>query len=351
MLAVTAAAFIAVMFSGICLKSDFIPLKTFAVAFTMFGTAAVLISPYIARTLNLPITHFVFTQHLRTYTPGSELLAMIAGQLYYFSVATWGLGVLGFCLFVKILRVYTARIKSKPREKSDKTELSDLRHNAKLLTLCVYTFLAVLFTVAISIMNNVEVLSVGLQFYRQEALIFGTYIDSIIPLVLLCTVCTLFMHALDLRTLLATTVVLGGIFTLFFSVAAGTVAHGQSVSVSAILGLYPLRLGVDIQSPITSDTLFLTVSAVFSLMALLIVFISCGGRYKSRILTTAIAVISLYCMVYTCAVYLPYVKGQDLIIVEEEQSPKYESSDDITTQVQHGLNPVEPIRTTGLPEE
>jgi hypothetical protein len=327
MLAVAAAVFLTVVIMRLCLNRELVSMPTFLIAFLVFAGAAYFVIPFIARGLGFGrdsyAQMFTFHEHVSTYIPDIDLLSLIAGHFYYFAVATWGLGVLGLCLFVKMMRDYAVRIKSNSQKKTEKSELADLNRRVKLLAFSMYAFFALLFTLGFSVIDNLEALTNGLHLQQQELLMFGMYMDSVIPLILVCTVCAIFMHGLDLRTLLMTTVVLGVIFTLFFALTAGIIAHGQTVAVSAILGLYPLRIGVDIGTPITFDTLFLSVSAVFSLMALFIVFISCGGRWKTRIITGAIAIITIHCMVYTCAIYMPYVRGLQQQQRHEQQQEQY----------------------------
>jgi hypothetical protein len=149
----------------------------------------------------------------------------------------------------------------------------------------------------------------------QEILMYGKYIDIAAPLVLISVICYIFIYEndpqrrLSLHQILSAIVLLGVIFTAFFALSAEVVVQAEDITVSAVSGLYPLRIGVDIKSLITLNTLFLSVSAVFSLMALLIVYISCARRYRLHIISWTIAAIALYSCVYTTAIYLPYMRA------------------------------------------
>jgi hypothetical protein len=203
-----------------------------------------------------------------------------------------------------------------------------LKENPKLTNyyiFSVFAYLSAVFCIALSVLTAATPDFFPNVYGLQESLIYGKYIDGFIPLILISSVYSVCTRELDLRAILSAVVVSGGIFTAFFSLTAPYVVRAGQVNVSAILGIYPLRIGADIDSLITVDGLFLTLSAVFCFMALLIVYVCCGGKHRVKIISATIAGIAVYSGVYVCSVYLPYERSR----VIGYNTPVYEVSEHI----------------------
>jgi hypothetical protein len=199
-------------------------------------------------------------------TPSIDLLWNFVGGLFLFAVSTWGLGFLGLCQLGKQFHVYTRCIKvDKNSNKSDKSDTPDLRKQSSYLIFTTFAFLALLFSLIYSVLFTNDV-----------------FVGNIAPIVLLSVTCGIFIHGLTLRTILFATVVHGLVFSGTFTFAP------------TLAGAF--------------GEVLMFVSAVFSFMSLLIVFVSCGGRYKTRIIAGAIAAISLFFAIHTVAFYLPTVR-------------------------------------------
>jgi len=95
------------------------------------------------------------------------------------------------------------------------------------------------------------------------SVVFGliTDITGVTPLILIFTVCCIIKHDLDLRTVLWAVIALCGIFTMNF-------------------------------------TDYITISAVFCVMATIIVIVCCARKYRTEILSAAITAISIGSCVY-----------------------------------------------------
>jgi hypothetical protein len=217
-------------------KREIVPLFSFMVLLIVFAVL-----------LDSVTINSVYINHITKPGTWSSQFWFIAEKLHELSVSTWGLGILGLCLFIKNIRA--------------KNHIS----------LKLFSIFVVISTVLI---------------HR---------LDFIIPLVLVATVCLIFIHGIELRDVLACVTVLGIIFSAFFmlqpdSIFVGALGHGGK--------LMPIP-------PEVINAQIMTASIVFCLMALFIVFVCCGGRYKVKITSSAIAVISLYGAVHVCAVEIP----------------------------------------------
>ncbi|MCL1824278.1 MAG: hypothetical protein FWG44_08770 [Oscillospiraceae bacterium] len=281
--AVAAAAMLTILFARVFYKKKIISVLMFLISSIVSGAAVSILNGSF---LTIP-----WNIGLDIQPPDvAHLFNLICGHLFYFSVSTWGLGILGLCLFIK-----------------------RIRNAGNISFVLMFAFLSLLLNVITSVISRQ-----GVDLYQaQETLIYGKHMDSIIPLILISVVCCILTQEseqnqetepqLELRLLLTSVILLGVIFTAFFAFPAEVIINAVRIDVSAVPGLYPLRIGTHIDSVITIDTLFLSVSAVLSIMALFIVFISCAGRYRFKVISGTIAAIALYSLIYTSAVYLPYI--------------------------------------------
>jgi hypothetical protein len=313
MLAAGAAAVLTAVFTRLVLKREPLPIRTFLLSLLVLAAVTL----YLHHAGVILGNSYLPSRAIESYLSeiGIDLYRLIAGHLYYFAVSTWGLGILALCLLVKHTRAYTKRIKQDKYSNisaysATSSAALETRKQAKFLILSMFSFLALLFSIGYSAIVSLSWFSNDTHLRYQDFLINGAFSDNFTPLILLAAVCGLFVHGYNLRTILCATVTLGGVFTAFFLLTASITVRAPFTEIAAILAMYPLRPGVVIDTPITYDGLFMTASIVFSFMALLIVLVSCGGRSRTRLIAGAIAVISLYCAVYTIAVYLPNEREQ-----------------------------------------
>jgi len=244
MIALALSSIAAVTLIRLCYKKQSISLFTFIVSLGVF----VVLFEILTLRYQVPQSGMV---RLLGYAELPSSLLEISQYLYSFAVSTWGLGVLGLCLFVK----------SVSRSSND---------------------------VIIKLFAAFVVFSIILSMGTGNA-------QSTMPLVLIMTVCGIALYGINLRDILTAIIVLGMIFTVFF-----TLSIGKAV-----------------------DTQIVTVSAVFSLMSLFIVFVCCTERYKLRIVLGAVGLISLYFCIYTCAILLPAERNAAI----HRNAPAYEVSE------------------------
>ncbi|MDR0222068.1 MAG: hypothetical protein LBI38_00820 [Oscillospiraceae bacterium] len=325
---VAAAAVAAALFARFYLKKKVIFLSSFIPALAVFSAGFFVLTGELVslmwgsggvilrNTLSdfFPVLERLFMGDADTW---ARLLKAAAGHLYYFTSSTWGLGVLGVCLFIGAL---AGRRRVFGKEKQPVKSAAVLSVNERFLVFSAFALLSALFSGAVSVLFKSG--ADGFTEY-QDAVIFGRYMDGVIPLTPAFVICYVFLYGLDLRKLLPAIVALGGIYTAFFLLCARTLVNAPNVSVYHVLGLYPLRIGEKVDALITMDGLFLTVSAVFSLMALFIVFVCCAKRYRVRIISATVALIAFYSCAYTVAAYLPFVART----AREVNAPIHEASE------------------------
>jgi len=342
MLALILAAVAAIVFARILFKKDVVFFSTFIPSVLLFGTVFRLITQRINEAMRgSPVIEYsewgsLFREFGERVKNGGlfALPGVLAGHLYYFAAATWGLGVLGICLFA-----YSAAGYKQPEKRHKKT-CEELGFE-KLMIFSAFAVSALIFTGAASVIRCANTGG-----YYGILYVYGQMTDSVIPLILTMTVCYIVLRGLDLRRLLTATVALGAIFTAFFTLTSRDLLRAETLDihywVSAIVSLFPLRIGEKTGEVLTVNSLLLTVSAVFCVTALFIVFVCCSDKLRIRILSFSVAVISAYSLIYTAVFYLPYYSRDTKLV----NKPVYEISDYVFDSAD-----APPLVAFGIPRE
>ncbi|MCL2087138.1 MAG: hypothetical protein FWH05_06045 [Oscillospiraceae bacterium] len=325
------SAMIVILFSNFFLKmklvSGFCFYSTFLIGFfalKMLDTYLIAVMWNGSQALENTLAHFG-GQVSGLFAPGGVELffTTLLGHLYYFSTSTWGLGILSACLAVLVVFRYFqgAAIKKAVFQTGDtdsrRRVVANSGFNNYLLLFSLYALFANIFAGLLSALWKYNDTGYG---QYQDTLIFGRYMDSVIPLLIMFVICYAFLYELNLSKLLAATVVSGGIYGLFFIFTASTVASSSAANVLPMLGIYPVRIGEKIGEPVTLDGLFLTVSCVLCFIAVFIVVVCCAQKYRLIILSCIMIAVMLYSSIYTATVYLPYSQIQARIVT----APIYE---------------------------
>jgi hypothetical protein len=250
------------------------PTITFLVSLVIFAAAVV----YLVARFELKQSDGLFADFDR-FDPKSQF-ASVARQMYQFAISTWGLGVLGFVLFIK-----------------------NVRKSVKLTAFSAFVYLTAVFNLIIDI-------------------------TAITPLVLTAIICCVCLYDLELRDILYAITATGFIFTAYFSQFMESVGNAE----------------------------FITISIVFCMMAAIIVIVCCGGRYRVKIMSGAIAGIVVYSCVYMYAVTLPhenkqmseynaYIYKMSGLIYNSKDAPPVVVIDDWAAEILQFLNQNADIRT------
>ncbi|MDR1755318.1 MAG: hypothetical protein LBR74_10570 [Eubacterium sp.] len=306
-----------ILFARVFLKVKLVYQNTFFIVFATAMLGFMALDRYLigviwrggVETLQNTIGFFIGQlTHLKTVVGWEWLFTTVLGHLYYFATSTWGLGIIAVCLAVLVqVKYFTGRrLKTIVTEKPDSKVIGHLGYNNYFLIFSLYALLSNLFAAALSTLSKYSANGYG---QYQDTVIFGRYMDSVIPLLIMFVICYVFLYGLDLQKLLAATVVIGIIYGLFFVFAAPAVVNSPETRVSPMLGIYPVRIGERVDAVITSDGLFLTVSCVLCFIAVFIVVVCCAKKYRALILSGIMIAIMLYSSLYTATVYLPFAES------------------------------------------
>ncbi len=309
LVAVVAALILALILEHFFFGKKIINPMGFAGSFIVTTANVVMMSYYLQKNLwcaedssLLKNTFANFITEIENNLAGDGLTRLtetFCSQMYYYTAATWGLGAISFCLFAAVL---SACIKHKKRKEPQTYEF-------ELSLFAFFSVFSVIFTIGISTLYRFP--SDGYGVY-QDTMMFGRFIDGIIPFALVFVLIMLFTHSISVNKILGAAAVLGIIYFTFIVTAVPVILESKSTRIAPVLGLYPLRVGAASRELLNFDSLLLTMSMTFCVMGVLLVVISCTKKYRSIIISTLMTMITIYSLVFISVVYLPICAAESV---------------------------------------
>ncbi len=229
----------------------------------------------------------------------ARFIQTIFGQLYYFITSTWGFGAVALCLFGAML--------SHLVKKNRTGEAQTYSHGISIVG--VFSFFSAIFTVIASTLYRFG--TDGFYTY-QDNVIFGRFLDGIIPFAFLFVLAVLFTTSVKINKILGAAVITAIVFLVFFTITVPVILGCDATRIAPILSLYPLRVGADTEL-LDFNTLLLTVSMVFCILSVFVVVISCTKKYRSAIISAILCVLTVYSLIYISGTYLPMCKKESVI--------------------------------------
>lgn len=252
---------------------------------------------------------------------GTRFIQTVFGQLYYFITSTWGLGALALCLFGAVT---ICVIKQKVRGIQH-----SYSHNIGVLGL--FSFLTAIFAIAAGTLYRFA--ADGFYTY-QDNVLFGRFLDSVIPFSIIFVMAVLFTSSIKLNKILGAAIICAVVYLVFFVVTVPVILECDATRIAPILALYPLRIGAAGAELLNFNSLLLTVSAVFCVLCVFVVVISCTKKYRSAIISVVISGLTVYSLIFISGTYLPMCR--------EESVAKNEAVADLSESVynQNGAPPL-----------
>ena len=229
----------------------------------------------------------------------ARFIQTIFGQLYYFITSTWGFGALAFCLFGAML----SHCIKKKRSSEPQT------YSYGICVIGVFSFFTAILTVLASTLYRFG--TDGFYTY-QDNVIFGRFLDSVIPFAILFVMAVLFTTSIKINKILGAAVITAIVYLVFFTITVPVILGCDSTRIAPILALYPLRVGADTEL-LNFNSLLLTVSMVFCILSVFVVVISCTKKYRSAIISVIISVLTVYSLIFISGTYLPMCRQESII--------------------------------------
>lgn len=219
-------------------------------------------------------------------------LQTMCGQFYYFVTATWGVGAIAICLFGAVAAGCIRRRRGS----------QEITYSSGIAVLAFFAFFSVLFTIIIGALYRFGSDSFGVY---QDTVLFGRFLDGVIPFATMLVMALLFTHSISLNKILGSVAVLGVVYLAFFTASVPGILECEMTRIAPVLALYPLRIGASSDELLSFDSLLLTASVTFCVMALFIVVISCTKKHRSLLLSALMLGITVYSAAFIQAEYLP----------------------------------------------
>lgn len=302
MIAMILAVAATVLIARIMLKNRGISLLGFFSSLAVFGTLAVLANYSMQQALwqvsdpaalqNTAENFLANAGALLNAEGLQKIFTALCGQIYYFFSATWGLGALAVSLFIAMLVRFF-------RDKKAKKEnpFSD-----GFVMLGIFSALQLIFMLGVSVLYRVSSEQFG---QTQNSILFGRYLDSVIPFALLFALMYILLFRLQLPHIFGGVLAQSAGLLLFIFGARSAVLAAESASIGAMLAIYPAMFGESTGSLIGSTGLLAAISCGYCVLALLVVTVSCARKNYSVIICFITSVITIYSCGYVFAYYLP----------------------------------------------
>lgn len=234
-----------------------------------------------------------------------NLFSCLSSQLYYFVCSSWGLGALGISLLVSYIAYYI----SSHKRKGVHTQAAPPFTGEITPILLFYTALLTVFMLFISVCYRFSAPNLT---DSQSALLFGRYLDGVIPFTVLLVLIYVYTEELTLPRIFGGVISSAAVYVCFFMVSRATVLNAESAALSPMLGLYPVMFGESTSSIVTSTGLIAAVSASLCIMAVFIVIVSCAKKFKKAVISGVLIAMSCYSLFFGLFYYLPLSVEQSM---------------------------------------
>lgn len=240
----------------------------------------------------------------------SDFISSLFGHLYYFVSSSWGLGALAMAVFaVMLFRNIYSGIKKKEKP-----------YSPELVIFGVYAFFSVASMFGISVLFKFNSIMLN---GTKDAVMFGRYMDCVIPLAVMFALCWLFIHEFSVAQVFAGFTIALSIDAGFFITAYPIIANADAYRLSPILSILPARFGENFTDPPDFASFVIIASSVSIAVIAALIVVSCGKHYKKQIISAVFAALFAYSSIYTAVTYLPLRAEESLI----EAAPSIALSD------------------------
>ena len=230
--------------------------------------------------------------------PVGRFFVSLVGQIYYFICSGWGMTALGIGLFITVLGTVLVR-----RHKKQAPQYSE-----SFVLFGIFTAFLTFFMLLVSVFYKYG----GDAFYSgQDNILFGRYLDGVLPFTVLFVLLFVFMYDLQLTHVLYGVIVTCLSFIGFYLVSRTAVLEAETTRISPTLGLYPLLIGEDSSSALTGTSLMAALSCGLCVLALLVVIICCSRKNLKQVATAFLLLsVAVYSSAYAAFSYLPLANSE-----------------------------------------
>ena len=228
-------------------------------------------------------------------------------HIYAFMTSSIGMGALAAAIFVVLMFSYLSEgIKDRQKTLEDGTKVYEpIKHkyNTRITVFALFQFLAA------GSASVVSAIFTGSTLGEYE--VFGRYTDNIAPFSIFLVLVYVFLYGIDLvKPLIGAGVY--GYACICFAVAGYPLAKmSDSFTYSSLFGIFRLSVSEEVFADRSEMICIIMSSLVFTLYALIIVFISCTRRNRATFVTGTVFGILMAATVYASIVYIPSICSEN----------------------------------------
>lgn len=315
LIAVVAAVVITAVFVRFVCKEKLLNLPVFGITLSISFVAEYFLRQAVEQALHGSAANSV-TSIAEQTTASGRFFGVFFSHIYAFMTSSLGMGALAAAIFVVMLLAYLFEgIKARPKVLEDGTKVYEPvkhKYSFRLTVFSLFQFLAVGCTAIIS-----ALFAFGTGTYSSETAILGRYTDNLAPFAIFLVLAYIFQYGIDL---LKPVIGMGvyGYSCICFAVAGYPLTQlSDQFMCSPLLGLFPKLLGGEEAANSPNMSCLIMSSFVFTLYALIIMFISCTRRHRTSLITGTIFCVVVSTTIYTSVFYLPRIGAEN----SEKMSP------------------------------
>lgn len=283
LISLVAAVILTVLFARFVLKEKILNLPIFALSITLSFVA----EHFTRISVDSALRGGASAETEISMDAAGRFFGVFFSHIYAFMTSTIGMGSLAAAIFAVMLFTYLCEgIKSRPKALEDGTKVYEAvkhKYGTRITVFALFQFLAAGCASIIS-----AFFTFGTGRWSQESAMFGRYTDNIAPFAVFLVLVYIFTYGIDLVKLFIGAGIYG-YACICFAVAGYPLARlSGGFNYSPIFRLFPSIFGSETVESASGMSYIVMSSLVFTLYAVVIVFISCTRRHRTALVTGAV---------------------------------------------------------------
>lgn len=300
LISLVAAVILTVLFARFVLREKLLNIPLFALSLT----ASFFAEHFTRIAVDNALGGGVVAENEVSAGAAGRFFGVFFSHVYAFMTSTIGMGALAAAIFAVMMFTYLCEgIKSRPKSLEDGTKVYEAvkhKYSARLIIFALFQFLAAGCTATIS-----ALFSFGTGRYMQESAMFGRYTDNIAPFAIFLVLVYIFTYGIDIVKLFIGAGIYGYACICFAVAGYPLTLNTEGLIYSPIFGLFPSILGSETAESASGMSYVVMSSMVFTLYALVIVFVSCTRRHRTALVTGTAFGVLMAGTIYAEILYVP----------------------------------------------
>lgn len=268
-------------------------------------------------------------------------------HIYAFMTSSLGMGALAAAIFVVMIFSYLSEgIKDRQKTLDDGTKVYEpIKHkySTKLTVFALFQFLAAGCASVAS-----AFFAFGTGRFAAESEVFGRYTDNIAPFAIFLVLAYVFLYGIDLVKPLIGAGVYGYSCICFAAAGYPLAQIANQFNYASLFGLFSINVMGEGSADNSGMICIIMSSLVFTLYALIMVFISCTRGKRTTLVTGTVFCVLMAATAYASTVYIPRICGENSesltaaknvmeLLYNDSQSPPiivYETEQEVAAAIQ-----------------